>query len=167
MSAKLINNNMMQEQKKLRERILVMGPASRGIAGALLRMESNAEILAVEKAGEATRIPGAGWGLWALGKALEAILKVIGMGVQALIGAPMTVLDMLAWALERAISIGSKISDWVLSWLRSALRWMGRAVEVGETVTSVFLRYILGLFLRAMAGVARAALDSVSRIGRA
>ena len=79
----------------------------------------------------------------------------------------MTVLDMLAWALERAISIGSKISDWVLSWLRSALRWMGRAVEVGETVTSVFLRYVLGLFLRAMAGVARAALDSVSRIGRA
>ncbi|MEM7191172.1 MAG: lipase family protein, partial [Pseudomonadota bacterium] len=42
----------------------------------------------LERAGEATRIPGAGWGLWALGKALEAILKVIGVGLQALIGTP-------------------------------------------------------------------------------
>ncbi|MEM7189063.1 MAG: hypothetical protein AAF439_05580, partial [Pseudomonadota bacterium] len=117
----------------------------------------------LERAGEATRIPGAGWGLWALGKALEAILKVIGVGLQALIGTPMTVLDMLAWALERAVQIGSEISEWIMTWVRRAMSWMGRAIEVGETVTGAFLRYVLGLFLRAMAAAARGALDLVNR----
>lgn len=117
----------------------------------------------LEKAGEATRIPGAGMGLWALGKALEAILKVIGIGVQALIGSPLTVVDMLVWALQRALEIGSKIAGWVMRWLRTALRWMGRAVEVGETITQAFLRWVLDLFMRAMNMAARSALDVVRR----
>lgn len=118
----------------------------------------------LRKAGDTTRIPGMGMGLWALGKALEAILQVIARSIQFGFAAALTVPDMLAWALMHAVEIGGQIRDWVLDWIRSALRWLGREViQPGANITRVFLRYVLEMFLRMLANVARRALQRMER----
>lgn len=117
----------------------------------------------LEKAGEHSRIPGGALGMRALGKALEAILKVVGIGVQAIIGAPMTVIDMLAYAISRAVETSRKIADWVRTWIRRAMQWMGRPVPENQTVSQAFLRFVLNLLSRTLSIAARAALDLVRR----
>lgn len=114
----------------------------------------------LEQAGKASHIPGAGLGLWALGKALEAILKVIVSTLQTGLSLVLTTVDLLAYALSEAVRISSEIKDWVLDWVRKALSWLGKKVATpAADITRSFLRYVLDLFFRALTNVARRALQ--------
>lgn len=73
----------------------------------------------------------------------------------------MTVLDMLAWAVERALEMGGRVAEWVMDWLPSALCWLGREVVASAAdATRVFLRCMLAMFLRHLAILAWMALDA-------
>jgi triacylglycerol lipase len=116
----------------------------------------------LERAGEATRIPGGAIGLWALGRALEAILAALGSVVQTAVSGIVTTLDLLAYLLTRAIEFGGQIKDWVLDWLRTAMRWLGMQVAgAAAEVSRAFLRHVLGLLVRHLASTARRALEMV------
>lgn len=119
----------------------------------------------LERASQAVRIPGGSWGLWALGKALQAIIDfavdVLGIAVFGLA----TVIDMLAMLVEKAWCLTSEISGRILSLLKSILTWTGRKVigPIAE-VTATFLRYVLGLMMRPMISMAQRALDAIDRM---
>lgn len=120
------------------------------------------------KAGAATRIPGSSTGLWALGKALESILKVIAGLVSTVFVAAMTPLDLMAYALYHGIRLGGIVSEWVMNWVRLALRWLGREVLApAADLTMAFLRALLEMFLRGLANSARRALAFLDLFPRA
>ena len=122
----------------------------------------------LSQAGQATRIPGAGAGLWALGRALEAILLALGVAVQTGLMAGMTVLDRLAWALHHASRLAGELRDQVITWVRLALRWLGREIMApAAELTRTFLRHLLEMFLRALANSARRALSMLDQRPRA
>lgn len=102
----------------------------------------------LRKAGEATHIPGSGAGFWALGRALEAIVRAVASSVQFLVTGILTVPDLLAWALMHAIKIGGEMRDLAMGWIGFALRWLGKKVaETGKNITRIFLRYLLDMFM--------------------
>ncbi|MEM6487231.1 MAG: lipase family protein [Pseudomonadota bacterium] len=118
----------------------------------------------LEEAGRATRIPGASLGLWALGKALQALLKLVAVSVQFVIGVAATTLDLMAWLLTKAVEMAGKIGSSALRWIGLALRWLGRgAYNAGVTagqVTRAFLRYVLDLMTRAIFTPINAAINA-------
>ena len=115
---------------------------------------------ALFEAGKYTNVPGGSWALWALGKALGLIMESVGgLGMLAITGA-VTAVDLVASMLIKAVQIAGQIGEWVLSWIKTALEWLGREVMVSAAdITRSFLRYVLNLMYARIAGIARQALD--------
>ncbi len=92
--------------------------------------------------------------LWFLGKAVLHLLKlamdVVGAGLQTLVTAGFTLLDALAFLLERAAQLSARINSMlgrVLSALMSAL---GRGVEGVRNITAAVLRFALSFLLTSL-----------------
>lgn len=119
----------------------------------------------LERASAAVRIPGGSFGLWALGKALQAIIDMAVDVLGIALFAAATVIDMLAMLIEKAWRLTSEISGRILKLLKSILTWAGKKVlgPIAE-VTGTFLRYVLGLMLRPMISLAQRAFDAVDRL---
>ena len=118
---------------------------------------------ALQAAARWTRIPGASWGMAALTKALGMIIKAAGGTAMMAASGAVTAIDLIASMMIRAAEIASNVGNWILSWVKSALRWLGREVAVtAADITRAFLRYVLNLIFGArIAGLARRAIDGV------
>ena len=118
----------------------------------------------LNRAAEATRIPGAGFGLRAIGWALQSLIDLAGGIVGVTVFAAATAVDMIAMLISKAWAIQQSISSRVLSLVRSILAWTGRSVIApAATLTSTFLRYVLDLVYRPIASMIRRALDASER----
>jgi pimeloyl-ACP methyl ester carboxylesterase len=109
-----------------------------------------------------TRIPGSGWGLWALGKVLSLILKLAGkvLGL-ALLGLA-TVIDTIAHMIAEAARISTAIGRHIVRFIKLAHKWAGRAYENDNVrLTSQFLTFVLSLLIMPVTTMAARALDTV------
>lgn len=107
-----------------------------------------------------TAIPGGGTGLYVLGKALSMILKKAGqvVGLAALGVASMV--DTVAYLIDRAITLSASIAANVKKLIVYAMRWAGRTITEGAiNVTRTFLMFVLNLLLRPLAMAAQQALN--------
>ena len=114
------------------------------------------------KAAEATSIPGGSWGLWALGKALQALIDFALGAVGVVLFAGATMIDMLVMLIQKAWTLQAEISSRIISLLSSVLKWCGRKVLVpGISITAAFLRYVLELLMRPLISMAQRAFDLI------
>lgn len=113
----------------------------------------------IATARENVRIPGGRIGLWALGKALNALLALAERTVGAIALGAVTVLDVLSAMLLRATEIAAAIGERVRELMALILRWSGRAGHVGVELTRAFLGWVLGLLLRPVAAAVRSAFE--------
>lgn len=107
-----------------------------------------------------TAIPGSATGLYVLGKALSMILKKAGqlVGIGALGVASMV--DTVAFLIERSVSLSAKIADRVKKLIVYVMRWAGKTiVETSVNITRTFLSYVLSLLLRPLVTAAQQALN--------
>ncbi len=93
--------------------------------------------------------------MWFLGRALlhliELAAEVVGAGLQTLISSGLTLLDTLAWLLERASLLSAKVGTMLGRILSAFLSAIGRAVEGIRDVTATVIRYILRFLLTGIA----------------
>jgi len=107
-----------------------------------------------------TAIPGGGAGLYVLGKALSMILKTAGQVVGLAALGVATMVDTVAFLIDRAIILSEEVADRVKELIVYAMRWAGRTVAEGSVnITRTFLTYVLGLLLRPLATAAQQALN--------
>lgn len=115
------------------------------------------EMLAL--AGKHSSIPGSSMALWALGKALQAIINVavtaIGIGVTTVA----TAVDMVAQLLVNAARLSREIGSRILSFIKTAMKWAGKTIVKGAEVTAKFLAWVIKLMLAPIASLAGRALD--------
>ena len=115
-------------------------------------------------AGKYTSVPGGSWAMWALGKALGLIIKAIGGVAMIAITGAVTAIDLVAALLIKAVQIAGQIGDWVLDWIKLALRWLGKEVmTTAADVTRAFLKYLLNMLYSRVATMARRAIDVLPR----
>ena len=106
--------------------------------------------------------PGSALGFWALGKAISAILMIVERSVGSLLVGSATVIDGLASLLMNAANLSAEIGTALLRVIELAWRWLGRAALSGVRLTMAFVRYVLELLLRPIAGMARSALERLA-----
>ncbi len=115
------------------------------------------ELLAL--AGKNSSIPGSTWTLWALGKALQAIINIavttLGIGVTGVA----TAVDMVAQLLVNAARLSREIGSRILTFIKTAMKWAGKTVVKGAEVTAKFLSWVIQLMLSPIASLAGRALD--------
>lgn len=105
---------------------------------------------------------GSATALQMIGKALAWILgKVAFVGVGAVFTAGMTVLDQLAWMLDRGAQLSVELSVHIRTLIGAIFRFLGRTVVAGASMTMAFIRWVLELLYNALAAVARRALALV------
>lgn len=107
-------------------------------------------------------IPLSAWGLWALGRAIDALLTMwVGLcGIGLHVG--LTLADQLAMLLVRATEVSREMSEQVLQLIRLILRWAGRKViESAAELTRAFLTYVLELVIRPIVAMADRALGQI------
>ncbi|MEM9783112.1 MAG: lipase family protein [Pseudomonadota bacterium] len=143
-------------------------PACTGLSWEQMRRSSNSFDLRGDidamlgRARDETRIPGNSFGMWCLGRVLYLLVVSIGGALTVPAIATLTVIDRIAMILETAASAIRGMADRVMSWLRSALRWLGREVAApAADVTRSFLRYVLDLFFRGVSAAASRMIDMV------
>lgn len=104
--------------------------------------------------------------LWALGKAMSAILALIERAVGAVLTTGLTLLDIVAQTIHKGITlIGDLITGAVRKLIQGIGRFLGRVLDVAGDITLGFLRYVLGLMFQSIAGLARRAIEGVRGIG--
>jgi len=113
----------------------------------------------IAAARENVRIPGGRIGLWALGRALNALLALAERTVGAIALGAVTVLDVLSAMLLRATEIAAAIGERVRELMALILRWSGRGGHVAVELTRAFLGWVLGLLLRPVAAAVRSAFE--------
>ncbi len=132
------------------------------LARASRRTDTHVENIeeALDMASRYSTIPGGSMAFWALSKSLGLILDLVGGSVMLAASAAATALDMVASLLTRAAQIASRAGEWILGWVRSAMRWLGREVATTATeITQAFLRYVLNLIFSRVSSLARRAID--------
>jgi hypothetical protein len=117
----------------------------------------------LEYIGENMRIPGASWGLWALGKALDALITLAVGTLGLAVHGTATLIDRLAMMLHRAAELSQRIGSSIVRFMQLVLRWAGRTVAEGAVhMTRAFLTYVLGLLLRPLVAAANSALRRIA-----
>jgi len=120
----------------------------------------------LNEAGRNTSIPGGAMAYWALGKALSLIIKAIGGSIMATVSDAITAVDLIASLMLKAVQVAGKISEWVVSWIRTALRWAGRTVaDSAGKITRAFLVFVLQLVFGPLSLAARQAIAALRGIG--
>lgn len=103
--------------------------------------------------------------LKALGKALELVLLSAGVSIAAALATGVTFLDLLAKSLIRLATLGAEMAEYAVEILRIAARWIGLTLTVTARDLSIALvRFVLDLLFRAIARLARGALETVARL---
>jgi len=119
----------------------------------------------IQRATENTRFPGSSYALYALGWALKGLLDMARDQLGAAIVAHMTLLDRLAWLLHRAAEASLALGERLLALMRAVLRFAGRTLAAGATLSAAFISYVLGLLIRPLAAIAHMALERVAMEG--
>lgn len=92
--------------------------------------------------------------LWFLGKALLRLLKlavdVVGSGIQTLVTTGFTLLDTLAWLLERAAALSAQVNSILARILSALMSALGRAVGGVRNITAAVLRFALSFLLSSL-----------------
>lgn len=91
--------------------------------------------------------------------ALDWILRqcatVALIGLQSLIGGGLTLMDQLAYLLQRGAEVSRQVAGYVESLIMVILRFVGRSVQSGLSLTQQFIRWVLEILtstIRAMVG---------------
>jgi pimeloyl-ACP methyl ester carboxylesterase len=107
-------------------------------------------------------VPWSAPALWALGKAMKAVLAMVERAVGVVLTAGLTLLDGIAQALHAGVvSGGAAVTGAVRKLIEGIFRFLGRAVSAVENLTVAFLRYVLGLLYQSLVAVARRALGRI------
>jgi triacylglycerol lipase len=103
-------------------------------------------------------IPGSSVAFFAIGKALNALLRFarVTLGL-AFLGAA-TLLDQVAALLYEVARLGSRLLEGLTELLRLALRFSGQPARNGEAISTAFIAWVIGMLMRpinALAGNAK------------
>lgn len=108
--------------------------------------------------------------MWFLGRALLHIVKlaseVLGAGLQSLVTAGFTLLDVLVWLLQRAAQLSARIGTFLGRILSALLNLLGRAAEGARNITAAVLRFMISFLLTGVAGQVFRAIAMVHRAVR-
>lgn len=110
-------------------------------------------------AGGAAIIPGSTIALYALNRALEGILSLAEKFFGLALFGFMTVMDRLVYMLEQSMRISDEMGYLLKRFVKTVMRFLGRATATVSEITRAFLRYVLELLFRAIAATARQALS--------
>ena len=98
--------------------------------------------------------------LYALEKALGAILKGVGIVIQSALTVSFTMVDWLAQVLTTAGQRLKRAGEQVAGWIMAAMKFLGREVVIkAGDVTTTLVRAVLDRFYRTLANIARRAID--------
>lgn len=97
-----------------------------------------------------------------IGIALDWILRqaaqVVLVGVQGVVTGGLTVLDQLAWLLERGAALSARVAGYVESLISVIFRFLGRTVRTGVSLTQQFIQWVLETMLSTLRAMVRAAI---------
>lgn len=94
---------------------------------------------------------------------LDWILKQMGRGAATILFAGATLLDSLARLLYSGMLQSVRLAQAVRNMLGAALRFLGRTLGAGTSITVGFIEYVLGLLFSFVSTMARRAVGLVSR----
>jgi hypothetical protein len=138
-------------------------PAVQGKSWAALQLRAKTTPMSVDQlldqAAEAVRIPGAGIALHILGRVLSALLKLQNAALGTAAVTTMTVLDRLAWMLVTCARVSVDMAERVERFITYLMRFMGRSMQKGTTLTTQFGTYVLNMLRQNLERLARAALQ--------
>ncbi len=80
-----------------------------------------------------------------IAKAVQYILKAVGIGAQFVIGTGFTVLDKLSYAMEFAWNAGKEVAGWVEYLIKKILSLVGHGLVVIKNITQEFIRWVFRL----------------------
>lgn len=98
-----------------------------------------------------------------IGKVLAWLLTLAVDVLGLALTAAMTVLDALAWLLQRAAKLSREFTERLEKLIRVIFKFLGRSVQAGISLTAAFIRFVLDLLLEFIGGVAQRALDLALR----
>jgi hypothetical protein len=137
-------------------------PAVQGRTWAGLQLRAKTTPLSVDQlldqAAAAVRIPGAGIALHLLGRVLSGLLGLQKAALGTTVVAGMTVLDRLAWMLVTCAKVSVEMGERVGRFIEYVLRFTGRTMQKGATLTTEFVTYVLNILRHSLERVARGAL---------
>lgn len=113
----------------------------------------------LELAGKRSSIPGSTWTLWALGKALQALVDfaILNIGITVMVAA--TAIDTIAQLLVHAARLARDVSRKIMRFIELAMKWAGKTVVRGAEVTAQFLAWVIRLMLAPIGSLAARALE--------
>ena len=98
-------------------------------------------------------------------RALEIILLMAGVTVAATVATGVTLVDMMARALVQVATVSAEYAGYAMEIIRLAARVVGLRLAAGLRELSIQLvSFVLDMLFRAIANVARRALDEVGRL---
>lgn len=114
-------------------------------------------------AGGGMIVKGSTWCMMMITRALtwllnKASLLIFG-SISGVASAGMTALDYLAWMLGRGAALSLEISGYLTSIINAIFRFTGRTMLTGVSLTTAFIRWVLGLLYGSLSLVARQALS--------
>jgi pimeloyl-ACP methyl ester carboxylesterase len=108
-------------------------------------------------------IPGSSLALHALAYALRGVIALAERTFGLTLVGGLTLLDGLAWLLERAARLTVAIGERVLALMRTILRFAGVVSVEATDLSARFIRFVLGLLLRPLGQVARRAFARIEQ----
>jgi triacylglycerol lipase len=99
--------------------------------------------------------------LRALRWVLESIQLMGAATAQFAFSGGLIVIDVLAYLLYHGCLLGARIAGYVQGILKAILKFLGRAVNIVENITVAFIKYVLELFFRVIAGAASRAINII------
>jgi len=108
-------------------------------------------------------IPGSSLAFFAIGKALGALLGFIRITLGLVLLGASTLLDQLAALLYRAATLSAEVLERLSELLRLALRFSGRPPVAGQTITTTFIIWVLGMLMRPIHAIGSAAVQHFAR----
>jgi hypothetical protein len=93
--------------------------------------------------------------------ALDWILKQLGRGAGLVVLGGATIIDNLARLLYSGALASMRMASMITQLMTAAMRFMGRTVSTGVSITVSFIEYVLGLLFRFVSTVARRSLDAI------
>ncbi|WP_062270037.1 lipase family protein [Endozoicomonas arenosclerae] len=80
---------------------------------------------------------------YAISFVIRKVLKAVAITIQTVFGAGTTLLDQLAYILNRGLSAAEAVSGWVISLVKKMARALGIGIREGKDMTMRFIRYVL------------------------
>lgn len=112
----------------------------------------------LDSAAEAVRFPGGALALHLLGRVMGALLASVDMVAGTAVTASLTLCDRLAFMLIQCARVSVEMAQRVSRFVEYVMRFLGRPVIQGVSLTAQFVRCILQLLMAKISGIARAAL---------